>query len=424
MKYFLNPPIADWNQLIKRPSLSYADIESVVKEVIEKVKKNGDKALIDYALQFDKVSLHSLWVSEIEIEIAISQVSTELKNAITQAFKNINLFHQSQKEEVKKIQTLSGVTCWRESKAIDKVGLYVPGGTAPLFSTVLMLGVPASIAQCKEIILASPPNAKGEIHPAIIYAASLCGIKKIFKSGGAQAIAAMAFGTESIPSVYKIFGPGNPYVTAAKQFVQKESLSIDMPAGPSEVLLIADERANPEFVAADLLSQAEHGVDSQVILLTNDAKFWDKLQPVLQAQLHALPRKNIAEKALDNSKVILFHTWDEIMAFSNLYAPEHLIIQTQNYEELASKVSNAGSVFLGDYTPEAAGDYASGTNHTLPTGGYARAYSGVSLDSFFKKITFQHISKTGIENLGDTIEIMAENELLDAHKNAVRVRRL
>ena len=397
-------------------------LRGTVCEVLDKIKAEGDKAVIEYEERFDKVKLDSLAVTDAEMKEAEAQVPIELKVAILLAQRNIYTFHKKQKFEGKKVETMEGVTCWQKAVGIEKVGLYIPGGTAPLFSTVLMLAVPAKVAGCKEIVLCTPPNKEGKIHPAILYAAQVSGVSKIFKAGGVQAIGAMAYGTESVPKVYKIFGPGNQYVMAAKQQVSLHDVAIDMPAGPSEVEVIADETANPAFVAADLLSQAEHGVDSQVVLITTSEKLLNEVEYEVQHQLARLPRWEMAEKSLANSKLILVKDMEEAIAMTNEYAPEHLIIETSNYMELAEKVVNAGSVFLGSYTPESAGDYASGTNHTLPTNGYAKAYSGVSLDSFIRKITFQEINREGIQNIGPAIEVMAANEQLDAHKNAVSVR--
>lgn len=411
-----------WNDILKRPAFSVKELETNVSNILEDVKANGDAAIKKYALQFDKVNLSAITVSEEEIAQAIRSVSSELKNAIEMAKQNIETFHASQKEEVKIIETQKGVSCWRRSIGIEKVGLYIPGGSAPLFSTVLMLGVPAKLAGCKEIILCTPSDQNGKVNPAILYAANLVGVTKIFKIGGVQAIAAMAFGTETIPKVYKIFGPGNQYVTCAKQLINKEGVAIDMPAGPSEVAVIADKSCVPSFVAADLLSQAEHGADSQVILVSNDLSVIENVNTELYKQLQQLSRNTIAEKALKNSKAILVKTSQEGIELLNEYAPEHLIIACENEDVLADKVINAGSVFLGNYSCESAGDYASGTNHTLPTNGYAKAYSGVSLDSFVKKVTYQKLTKEGIQTIGRTIELMAEAEGLDAHKNAVSIR--
>ena len=422
MKKILYPNKSEWAEMLRRPVLNVETLYENVGTILKEVRTNGDKAVIEYEERFDKVKLESLAVSEAEIKEAEKEVPIELKVAILLAQRNIYTFHKKQKFEGKKVETMEGVTCWQKAVGIEKVGLYIPGGTAPLFSTVLMLAVPAKIAGCKEIVLCTPPNKEGKINPAILYAAQVAGVSKIFKAGGVQAIGAMAYGTESVPKVYKIFGPGNQYVMAAKQQVAMHDVAIDMPAGPSEVEVIADETANPAFVAADLLSQAEHGVDSQVVLITTSEKLLDEVEYEVQHQLSRLPRWQIAEKSLANSKLILVKDMDEVVELTNEYAPEHLIIETKNYMELAERVVNAGSVFLGSYTPESAGDYASGTNHTLPTNGYAKAYSGVSLDSFIRKITFQEISREGIQNIGPAIEVMAAHEQLDAHKNAVTVR--
>lgn len=422
MKKIIHPDRKDWAEILKRPVLNMETLRGTVCEVLERVKSEGDKAVLEYEERFDKVKLESLAVTEAEMKEAEENVPIELKVAILLAQRNIYTFHKKQKFESKKVETMEGVTCWQKAVGIEKVGLYIPGGTAPLFSTVLMLAVPARVAGCKEIVLCTPPNKEGKINPAILYAAQVSGVSKIFKAGGVQAIGAMAYGTESVPKVYKIFGPGNQYVMAAKQQVSLHDVAIDMPAGPSEVEVIADETANPAFVAADLLSQAEHGVDSQVVLITTSEKLMEEVEYEVQHQLSRLPRWEIAEKALANSKLILVKDMEEAIAMTNEYAPEHLIIETKNYMELAEKVVNAGSVFLGSLTPESAGDYASGTNHTLPTNGYAKAYSGVSLDSFIRKITFQEITREGIQNVGPAIEVMAANEQLDAHKNAVTIR--
>ena len=422
MKKILYPNKADWAEMLKRPMQNVSTFFENVSTILKNVKANGDAAVLEYEEQFDKVKLTSLAVTEEELKEAEAQVPIELKVAILLAQRNIYTFHKKQKFEGKKVETMEGVTCWQKAVGIEKVGLYIPGGTAPLFSTVLMLAVPAKIAGCKEIILCTPPDKEGKINPAILYAAQVSGVSKIFKAGGVQAIGAMAYGTESVPKVYKIFGPGNQYVMAAKQQVAMHDVAIDMPAGPSEVAVIADESANPTFVAADLLSQAEHGLDSQVVLITTSEKLLGEVEYEVQHQLSRLPRWQIAEKSLENSKLILVKDMDEAIEMTNEYAPEHLIIETKDYMDLAEKVVNAGSVFLGNYTPESAGDYASGTNHTLPTNGYAKAYSGVSLDSFIRKITFQEINREGIQNIGPAIEVMAANEHLDAHKNAVSVR--
>ena len=422
MKKILYPNKADWAEMLRRPMQNVSTFFENVSTILKNVKTNGDAAVLEYEEQFDKVKLTSLAVTEEEMKEAEAQVPIELKVAILLAQRNIYTFHKKQKFEGKKVETMEGVTCWQKAVGIEKVGLYIPGGTAPLFSTVLMLAVPAKIAGCKEIVLCTPPDKEGKVNPAILYAAQVSGVSKIFKAGGVQAIGAMAYGTESVPKVYKIFGPGNQYVMAAKQQVAMHDVAIDMPAGPSEVMVIADETSNPAFVAADLLSQAEHGVDSQVVLVTTSEKFLGEVEYEVQHQLSRLPRWQIAEKSLENSKLILVKDMDEAIEMTNEYAPEHLIIETKDYMDLAEKVVNAGSVFLGAYTPESAGDYASGTNHTLPTNGYAKAYSGVSLDSFIRKITFQEINREGIQNIGPAIEVMASNEHLDAHKNAVSVR--
>ena len=408
--------------MLRRPTQNVETLFENVGTILKNVKANGDKAVLEYASKFDHVELDSLAVTPEEMKEAEAQVPIELKVAILLAQRNIYTFHKKQKFEGKKVETMEGVTCWQKAVGIEKVGLYVPGGTAPLFSTVLMLAVPAKIAGCKEIVLCTPPNKEGKVNPAILYAAQVAGVSKIFKAGGVQAIGAMAYGTESVPKVYKIFGPGNQYVMAAKQMVAMHDVAIDMPAGPSEVEVIADETANPAFVAADLLSQAEHGLDSQVVLVTTSEKLLEEVEYEVQHQLARLPRWQIAEKSLVNSKLILVKDMEEAIEITNEYAPEHLIVETKDYMEVAEKVVNAGSVFLGSYTPESAGDYASGTNHTLPTNGYAKAYSGVSLDSFIRKITFQEISREGIQNIGPAIEVMAAHEQLDAHKNAVSVR--
>lgn len=422
MNIITYPERSQWNDLLRRPTLNTATLRETVLEVLERVRTEGDKAVIEYEEKFDHVHLDSLTVSEEEFAEAEKAVSIELKAAIMLAFNNIKKFHETQKFESKPVNTLPGVTCWQKAVAIEKVGLYVPGGTAPLFSTVLMLATPAQIAGCKEIVLCTPPNREGKIHPAILYAAKIAGVSRVFKAGGVQAIGAMAYGTSSVPKVYKIFGPGNQYVMAAKQEVSLHDVAIDMPAGPSEVAVLADETANPIFVASDLLSQAEHGVDSQSMLITTSATLIRAVTEEVERQLEELPRKEIAARSLEHSKLILIDNMELAVEMMNRYAPEHLIIETKNYHELAEKIVNAGSVFLGAYSPESAGDYASGTNHTLPTNGYAKAYSGVSLDSFIRKITFQEITKEGIATIGPAIEVMAANEYLDAHKNAVSVR--
>lgn len=412
----------EWDALLKRPTLNSEDLNETVREILNRVRTEGDKAVRDCEEQFDKVRLDNLQVTPEEFDEAEKLTSIELKAAILLALNNIKTFHSAQRFETKKVTTLPGVTCWQKAVAIEKVGLYVPGGTAPLFSTVLMLATPAQIAGCKEIVLCTPPNREGKIHPAILYAAKIAGVSRVFKAGGVQAIGAMAYGTSSVPKVYKIFGPGNQYVMAAKQEVSLHDVAIDMPAGPSEVAVLADETANPIFVASDLLSQAEHGVDSQSMLITTSATLIRAVTEEVERQLEELPRKEIAARSLEHSKLILIDNMELAVEMMNRYAPEHLIIETKNYHELAEKIVNAGSVFLGAYSPESAGDYASGTNHTLPTNGYAKAYSGVSLDSFIRKITFQEITKEGIATIGPAIEVMAANEYLDAHKNAVSVR--
>ena len=419
-----NPDKSQWQEILKRPVMNTENLFDTVRSVIDRVKAEGDRAVLDYEEKFDKVVLASLAVLEEEQQEAENLVSEDLKAAIRLAKQNIETFHAAQRFEGKKVQTQPGVTCWQKAVAIEKVGLYIPGGTAPLFSTVLMLAVPAKIAGCKEIVLCTPPGRDGKVHPAVLFAAKVAGVNRIFKAGGIQAIAAMAYGTESVPKVYKIFGPGNQYVTAAKQLVSLRDVAIDMPAGPSEVEVLADETANPVFVAADLLSQAEHGVDSQAVLITTSVELQQAVKVEVERQLALLPRKEIAEKSLANSKLIVVDSMKEAIELTNAYAPEHLIIETKDYLSLAERIVNAGSVFLGSLPPESAGDYASGTNHTLPTNGYAKAYSGVSLDSFIRKITFQEIKPEGLNSIGPAIELMAANEQLDAHKNAVSVRLL
>ena len=423
MKIIKYPEKKDWNDILARPTFDDSALNQVVQKVLDDIRARGDQAVLEYGERFDKVKLTSFAVGQDEIDQAVSLVSEELKQAIGTAKANIETFHQSQKHETRKIETTPGVTCWQKAVGIEKVGLYIPGGTAPLFSTVLMLAVPAKIAGCGEIVLCTPPDREGKINPAILYAAQAAGVSKIYRAGGIQAIGAMAYGTETVPKVYKIFGPGNQYVMKAKQLVSLKDAAIDMPAGPSEVLVLADHTANPAFVAADLLSQAEHGADSQAILVTTDEALLSKVEQEVERQLAQLPRRELAEKALSHSKLILVKDETEAVEMTNRYAPEHLIIQTENYMDVANRIVNAGSIFLGSYTPESAGDYASGTNHTLPTNGYATAYSGVNLDSFVKKITFQEITQEGINHLGETIEIMAENEQLFAHKKAVTLRR-
>ena len=416
------PEKSEWQKIVERTHLDVSQLNETVASVLADVRQRGDEAVKGYELKFDHVDLTSLQVTKSEIAEAEKLVTKELKEAIQLAHANIKTFHESQRFRSKKVETQPGVTCWQKSVPIEKVGLYIPGGTAPLFSTVLMLATPAKIAGCKEIVLCTPPNREGKVNPAILVAAQIAGVSKIFKAGGVQAIGAMAYGTESIPKVYKIFGPGNQYVMAAKQQVSIHDVGIDMPAGPSEVCVIADDTANAEFVAADLLSQAEHGADSQVFLITTSNKFIDEVQKELGKQLEALPRKEIAQKALENSMLVLVSDIHEAIDLSNTYAPEHLVIQTEDYEDVASKVINAGSVFLGQYACESAGDYASGTNHTLPTHGYATTYNGVNLDSYCRKVTFQHLTEEGVRQIGHAVELMAEAEQLDAHKNAMSVR--
>jgi len=422
MKTYNKPNIEQWEKLVQRPVINKEQLTQTVSSIINDVKQNGDQSLIKYASKFDGVKLNSLTVSVEEMNNAIEQVPQKLKDAIQVAYNNISIFHKAQEVQEDVIETTSGVKCWRKSVAIEKVGLYIPGGSAPLFSTILMLGIPALIAGCKKLVLCTPPNNNQEINPAILYTANLVGINEIYKVGGAQAIAAMAYGTITIPQVYKIFGPGNQFVTKAKELVQQTGVAIDMPAGPSEVLVIADNTCNPAFVASDLLSQAEHGSDSQVILLSDNQRVIEKCLTEVYQQVELLPRKKIAIKALGTSKAIVLNNLDECIAFSNQYAPEHLIIASERANNYIHNIINAGSVFLGNYSCESAGDYASGTNHTLPTNGHAKNYSGVSLDSFVKKITFQELSKEGINNIGKAIEIMAEAEDLIAHKNAVTLR--
>lgn len=416
------PKKEDYAKICERPHLDVSQLNATVSAVLSDIKERGDAAVKDYEAKFDKVQLDSLVVSAEEMQEAESLVSAELMSALVLAHKDIAAFHESQRFVGKKVETASGVTCWQKACAIEKVGLYIPGGTAPLFSTVLMLATPAKIAGCKEIVLCTPPNREGKVHPAILMAAKVAGVSKIFKAGGVQAIGAMAYGTESVPKVYKIFGPGNQYVMAAKQQVSLHDVAIDMPAGPSEVCVIADETSNPVFVAADLLSQAEHGIDSQVIFITTSEDMLVSVMRETEKQLAVLPRRDIAEKSLQNSQYVLVGSKDEAMALSNTYAPEHLIIATEDYEQLADQVINAGSVFLGSYACESAGDYASGTNHTLPTHGYALAYNGVNLDSYIRKVTFQHLSEEGVCSIGPSVVCMAENEQLEAHANAMRVR--
>jgi histidinol dehydrogenase len=422
MEVIKYPARTEWASLLTRPTFDSTSLFDTVQKILDEVRTSGDKAVMKFTKQFDKVELSQLEVTKEEMLEAELQVSSNLKQAIEMARRNIWKFHSEQQQDLPEIQTSPGVFCWQKAIAIQKVGLYVPGGTAPLFSTVLMLGIPAQIAECQEIILCTPPNKEGKIHPAVLYAAKVAGIHRIFKIGGTQAIAAMAYGTETVPKVYKIFGPGNQYVTAAKQLVSLRDVAIDMPAGPSEVEVIADDSANPAFVAADLLSQAEHGVDSQSILITVSEKLVDLVLEQVELQVEQLPRKELARKSLKNSKIIVVKTLEEAVEMTNEYAPEHLIISTRYYMGVAANIVNAGSVFLGNYTPESAGDYASGTNHTLPTNGYAKAYSGVNLDSFIRKVTFQQITQEGLTNLSNAIILMAESEELQAHSNAVKVR--
>jgi len=422
MQLHINPAKSEWANLLKRQASDVSELSDLVKDILQEIKRRGDEAVKEYAKKFDNFSEDSFIVTQSEIDNAEATVSQELKDAITKAANNIRVFHESQKTSEKKIETSVGVTCWQRSVGIEKVGLYIPGGTAPLFSTVLMLAIPAQIAGCKDIILSTPPDKDGKINPVILFAAKVAGVNRIFKVGGVQAIGAMAYGTETIPQVYKIFGPGNKYVTAAKQIVSLSDVAIDMPAGPSEVLVMADKTANPQFVAADLLSQAEHGADSQVILLSDSKSIIDETLIEVEKQLDNLPRKEETAKALESSRAFLLNDIDEMIEMSNQYAPEHLILALDDFDYVAEKIVNAGSVFMGHYTPESAGDYASGTNHTLPTNGYAKMYSGVNLDSFVRKVTYQKITKEGLQDLGPTVEIMAEAELLQAHKNAVTVR--
>ncbi|MDP4679613.1 MAG: histidinol dehydrogenase [Cyclobacteriaceae bacterium] len=422
MEKYINPDRASWPEITKRPEVDNSDLRGIVEGVFADVRADGDKALRKYTTKFDKVELEHFEASESEVEEAINRVSSELKAAIELAANNIKKFHASQKLEVKKVETVAGVTCWQEARPIEKVGIYIPGGTAPLFSTVLMLAIPAKIAGCKEIILCTPPNREGTVADEILYAANLTGVDRIFKVGGIQAIAAFSFGTESISRVDKIFGPGNQYVTAAKQLATQYGLAIDMPAGPSELLVMSDKTGNPAFIASDLLSQAEHGADSQVIFVTNDQSMLAKVEAEVALQIEELPRKEIAKLAIENSRLVCFTSDQDILDFINAYGPEHFILNAENGDYYLKNLISAGSVFIGSYTPESAGDYASGTNHTLPTNGYAKAYSGVNLDSFTKKITFQKITPEGIRSIGPAIELMAEAEGLQAHKNAVTLR--
>lgn len=422
MKKYINPPKETWEAILKRPTFDFSEIVGRVQPILEKVKTEGDNAIIEFTERFDKVKLNDFKVTAAEIEAAKNEVSEELKTAIQTAAKNIEKFHAAQAQPKMEVETMQGIRCWRKSVPIQKVGLYIPGGTAPLFSTILMLGIPAKVAGCQEITFCTPPNSEGKVHPAILYTVDFLGIKNIYKIGGAQAIAAMAYGTETVPKVSKIFGPGNQYVTIAKQLVSQEGIAIDMPAGPSEVAVFGDETANADFIASDLLSQAEHGSDSQVLFVTTSKKLQEEVQSAVYQQLEMLPRKEMAQVALENSRNVLVENEATAIELLNEYAAEHLILAIENDEAVAEKIINAGSIFLGHYTPESVGDYASGTNHTLPTNGFAKAYSGVSLDSFVKKITYQKLTKTGLQNIGKTVEIMAEAESLEAHKRAVSIR--
>ena len=422
MKTIQFPKKEDWNELLKRPTRTFKDIEQTVDDIFKEIKEKGDDAVFKYTQKFDGVSLIDMNVSEVEMDAAEAKVSADLKSAIQLAKANIHKFHEAQKTEPVKVETQTGVTCWQAKKPIQKVGLYIPGGTAPLFSTILMLAVPAKIAGCSEIVLCTPPDKEGNINPVTLYTAQLCGIDKVFKIGGIQAIGAMTFGTETMPKVYKIFGPGNQYVTVAKQVATTFDVAIDMPAGPSELLVVADETANPEFVASDLLSQAEHGVDSQVVLVSTDEDSISEVQKAITRQLEVLPRKEMASKAIENSKFVLMKDDVSALELIDFYGPEHFIISTKDDDFYVKNINNAGSVFIGKYTPESAGDYASGTNHTLPTNGYAKQYSGVNLDSFNKAITYQKITEEGIKHIGEAVELMAEAEGLQAHKNAMTLR--
>jgi histidinol dehydrogenase len=422
MKQYINPNSKDWGGLLERPTANYKDLEPLVEQVFLDVKSKGDQALIDYTLEFDKQKLSSFSVEPDAYDREKISISSDLKKAIQRAKSNIESFHIAQKTDKVFVETQPGVECWQEKRPIESVGLYIPGGSAPLFSTILMLAIPAKIAECKEIILCTPPDSNGNIPDVILYTANLCGVNQVFKVGGIQAIAAMTFGTETIPKVFKIFGPGNQYVTVAKQMATQYHVAIDMPAGPSELLVVADQSANAAYIASDLLSQAEHGADSQVILITTNLPILEKVSAEIEKQLALLPRKTIAKQAIENSKMIAFESNEDAIAFINQYGPEHYIVCMEEQELYIDQITNAGSVFIGNYTPESAGDYASGTNHTLPTNGYAKQYSGVNLDSFLKQMTFQKISKKGIQNLGPSIELMAEAEGLQAHKNAVSLR--
>ena len=422
MKKLINPDKKNWEELLKRPTQTISEIEGIVTRIFSEVKDGGDRTLHKYTQEFDKATLKSIQVTKEEIHAASAMLSEDLKQAIAMAKKNIETFHKAQRTPKVEVETSNGVFCWQEKRPIEKVGLYIPGGTAPLFSTILMLAIPARIAGCKEVVLCNPPNAEAKVHPAILYTANLCGIDQIYKVGGIQAIAGMTFGTESIPKVYKIFGPGNQYVTVAKQLATNYGAAIDMPAGPSELLVMADDTANASFVASDLLSQAEHGIDSQVILVSTSKEMIKAVEQEINVQINELDRKDIATKAIANSKLILMENEEDAIELINTYGPEHYILCVRNEEKFLANIKNAGSVFIGNYTPESAGDYASGTNHTLPTNGYAKQYSGVNLDSFMKSMTFQRITPEGIANIGKTIELMAEVEGLQAHKNAVTLR--
>ena len=422
MQIFNNPSINDWQQILQRPAINNDTLQNTVLHILKSVQTEGDEAVKAFTKSIDHIELKQLQVTQEAIKKAGEKVDAALKNAIDIAIQNIRLFHQKQVQAIEKVETMPGVVCWRKSVPIEKVGLYIPGGTAPLFSTLIMLAIPAKIAGCKELIVCTPPRKDGTVSEVILYTASVLGIEKVFAIGGVQAIAAMAYGTASVPQVYKIFGPGNQYVTAAKQFIQQQGVAIDMPAGPSEVCVLADESANPDFIAADLLSQAEHGSDSQVVLVTNQMIIAEKVIKAIEQQLNNLPRKTIAEKALQNSKCIIIDDLEDAIALVNTYAAEHLIIQCEHADSIAEKITNAGSVFLGNYSPESVGDYASGTNHTLPTNGFAKAYSGVSVDSFVKKITFQQLSQQGLQQVGPAVMQMAIAEGLEAHKNAVHIR--
>ena len=422
MTTYIYPDKSAWPEIIQRPTFDNSQLRDLVSGLLQQIKEGGDKVLKELEAKFDHCELTELKVSDAELQEAAANIDKALAAAIEQAAKNISKFHESQRGSYQKVETLPGVTCWQKAIAIDRVGLYIPGGTAPLFSTVLMLAIPARIAGCGKIVLCTPPNAQGNVNPAILFAAKVAGVTEIYKVGGVQAIGAMAYGSESVPKVYKIFGPGNQFVQMAKQLVSLRDVAIDMPAGPSEVAVVADAKANLEYVASDFLSQAEHGADSQAILFTDSEEVAKNFDAVMTRQLEKLSRQELTRKSLEHSKVVVLKDQDELMDIVNEYAPEHLILNTENFEELAEKVRNAGSVFMGPYSPESAGDYASGTNHTLPTNGYAKAYNGVNLDSYMRKVTFQHLTQDGLRAIGPVIEVMAQNEQLDAHKNAVTVR--